>query len=77
MKLNDIERLLSTIYQYNSVRITQTFTKDGSEWISARCLPDTRIIELTFLQTSVIRNFDSVKAAARIIDQQINNKKTV
>lgn len=77
MKINHISDLLSTICQYNNVRITQTFSYEGKDIIIARCVPNTTTIELTFLETSAVEHFNSVEEAAVVIDLQLNRTKVI
>ena len=73
MKKNHVVDLLSTICQYNNVRITQIFTLEGKDFISVRCVPNTTTLELTFLETSEIELYNSVEEAADIVDSHINH----
>lgn len=77
IKINHISDLLSTISQYNNVRITQTFTLEGKDIIIARCVPNTTTIELTFLDTSAVEHFNSIEEAAVVIDLHLNRNKVV
>ncbi|WKA56649.1 hypothetical protein [Planococcus shixiaomingii] len=72
MTIESIKNLLTTICQYNTVRITQTFTKDEVDWIQVRCVPNTSTLELTYLQTETIEKYDSVEEAANIIEKSIS-----
>lgn len=67
MKKESIRALLETICEYNNVRITQTFTKDDVNQILVKCVPDTQILELTYLQTGTIEQYQSVIEAAEVI----------
>ncbi|MFD1863519.1 hypothetical protein [Planococcus chinensis] len=71
MKLESIETLLTTVCEYNTVRITQVFTRGPIDWISVRCIPSTSTLELTYLQEQKIELHDSVKEAAETILRQI------
>ncbi len=72
MKKNHISDLLSTICQYNNVRIIQTFTLENKDLISVRCIPNTTTLELTFLETEAVELYNSVEEAAAVIDEHIN-----
>lgn len=72
MKINHISQLLSTICQYNNVRITQTFTLEGKDIITARCVPNTTVLELSFLETGTIERFNSIEEAAAVVDMQLS-----
>lgn len=67
MKKESIRALLETICEYNNVRITQTFTKDDVNQILVKCVPDTQLLELTYLQTGTIEQYQSVIEAAEVI----------
>lgn len=72
MKLNLINDLLGTICQYNNVRITQTFTLKEQDFITVRCVPNTSILELTFLDSAKVERYKSVEEAAAVIDLHLN-----
>lgn len=72
MNLNHIIELLSTITQYNNVNITQTFSLEGKDIITVRCIPETTMIELRYLQSLDIEHFDTVEEAAAVINLQLN-----
>lgn len=76
MKLESIERLLSTVCEYNTVRITQVFTRDKVDWISVRCIPSTCTLELTYLQEQKTELYESVSEAADVIMQQTHSRIT-
>ncbi|AQQ55287.1 hypothetical protein B0X71_19095 (plasmid) [Planococcus lenghuensis] len=71
--LKHIKELLTTISQYHTVNITQNFTKMGTDWIQVKCLPDTRVLELTYIQTQVVEYYESIDDAANIIASQLNS----
>lgn len=73
MQIDHISNLLSTICQYNNVRITQTFTLENKDLILARCVPNTTTLELTFLETSTVEYYDSVEEAAAAVDTHLNS----
>lgn len=75
MKKNHISDLLSTICQYNNVSITQTFTQDGNDLFSVRCVPNTTTLELTFLENGKIEHYESIEEAVAFIDKHINRSK--
>ncbi|AQQ53393.1 hypothetical protein [Planococcus lenghuensis] len=72
MELNNIKELLMTISQYHTVNITQTFSKTGEDWIVVKCMPETRVLELTYIQTQTVEHHTSIDEAATIIARQIN-----
>lgn len=77
MNINHITELLRTICQYNNVRITQTFTLDSKDLILASCVPNTTILELTFLETSKIESFNTIEEAAAVIDMHLNRNEVL
>lgn len=72
MELKNIKELLITVSQYHTVTITQTFSKTGEDWISVRCMPETKVLELTYLQTQTVEHHISIDEAANVIARQIN-----
>lgn len=72
MKLESIKELLKTLCQYNTVNIKQTFTKSETEWIEVRCQFNTRILELTYVQTKAVKWYESIDEAATVIEEYIN-----
>lgn len=77
MKLESIESLLTTVCEYNTVKITQVFTRDSIDWVSVRCVPSTRTLELTYLQEQRIELYESVAEAAQVIQQEISSAAAV
>lgn len=73
MKIESIKELLATISQYETVKITQTFTKNDTGWIAVRYLSETKNFELTYMQTQTIEYYESVDEVAEIIDKQVNS----
>lgn len=72
MSLDHIVEILSTVREYNNVRITQTFSTDGRDVFSVRCIADTNVLELTYLEESKVEHFDTVMEAAVVIDAHLN-----
>lgn len=71
MKKESICALLETICEYNNVRITQTFAKENVDQILVKCVPNTQILELTYLHTGTIEQYQSVTEAAEVIHQAL------
>lgn len=71
MKIESIERLLETVCEYNTVKITQVFTREKIDWVSVRCVPATRTLELTYLDTGNIEFYTSIAEAAKAIELYI------
>lgn len=77
MKIKHISDLLSTISQYNNVRITQTFTSQTKDLIIVRCVPNTTILELTFLETSTVERYTTIEEAAVVIELRLTKSKVI
>ncbi|MCJ1907663.1 hypothetical protein [Planococcus ruber] len=71
MKKESIRSLLQTICEYNNVRITQTFTKENVDQILVKCVPNTQVLELTYLHTGTVEQYQSVTEAAEVIHQAL------
>lgn len=71
MEIESIERLLETVCKYNTVKITQVFTREKIEIVSVRCVPGTRTLELTHLETGNIEFYTSIAEAAKAIEEHI------
>lgn len=67
MKKESIHALLETICEYNNVRITQTFAQDSVDRILVKCVPNTHILEMTYLETGIVEQYESVDEAAEVI----------
>lgn len=67
MRKEYIQVLLETTCQYNNVRITQTFFKDDTEWLLVKCIPDSQILELTYVLTETVEHYESIKEAVEVI----------
>lgn len=72
MSSDRINEILSTMRQYNTAKITHTFSKDGISLIRARCVPSTSILELTFLEEQRVELYDSIVEAVKTVEIQIN-----
>lgn len=73
MSSESIKELLVTILEYNTVKITHTFSKNEIEIIQARCIPSTSTLELTFLQEQRVMLCECITEAVKIIEQQTNS----
>lgn len=73
MKSESIKTLLTTVVDYNTVKITQIFTREGIDWIKVRCIPSTHTLELTYLLEQRIELYKSVSEATFVIAQQIQS----
>ncbi len=73
MSPESIKDILTTICQYNTAKITHTFSKDGVCLICARCIPATSTLELTFLEDQKVELYSSIAEAVKIIELQVNS----
>ncbi|CEG21393.1 hypothetical protein BN1080_00303 [Planococcus massiliensis] len=76
MKKESIRSLLETICEYNNVRIIQTFTKENVDQILVKCVPNTQVLELTYLHTGTVEQYQSVTEAAEVIHQALYSHAT-
>jgi hypothetical protein len=74
LKLEDIKEIIKTVCFYNTVNITQTFCKDDVECIIVKCVKNTSILELTFVQTEQVMYYKSIDEAAKAIEMEINSR---
>lgn len=72
MSVERINEILSTMRQYNTAKITHTFSKNGISLIHARCLPSTSTLELTFLTEQRVELYDSINEAVKTVEIQVN-----
>ncbi|TWT09285.1 hypothetical protein [Planomicrobium sp. CPCC 101079] len=77
MTNESIKALLVTICQYNTVRITQTFSRDDMDWIQVKCVPNTSVLELTYLENQTIEHYESIDEAADVIEKSLYSHVTV
>lgn len=63
MEKEKVRMLLEILRQYNTMRITQLFSKDNTAWIRVRCLRNTQILELQFSDTDVGEYYELVHEA--------------
>lgn len=67
MSLESIKEMLQTVHYYNTVNITQSFSREDGAIITARCLKDTKILEVTFLEEQKVEQFTCMEKAAAAI----------
>ncbi|WP_394122054.1 hypothetical protein [Planococcus donghaensis] len=72
MKKETIKILLETMCEYPNVRITQIFAKEDIEWIRVKYIPDTQILELTFLETENVECYDAIPEAVKVISEALS-----
>ncbi len=73
MSLESIKEMLKTVHFYNTVNITQTFSKGEDSIITARCIKNTNILEITFYEEQKVEQFTCIEKAAAAIDRAINS----
>lgn len=71
MSLNSIKEMLKTVCYYNTVNITQTFSNGDGPVITAKCLKDTKILEVTFAEGKRVEHFTCTEKAAAAIFQAL------
>ncbi|WKA54966.1 hypothetical protein [Planococcus shixiaomingii] len=71
MSLESIKEILETVCFYNTVNITQTFSKAKEALFTVVCVKNTSTLEVTNLQTGAVEYFDSVEEAAIAIEKEI------
>lgn len=76
MEKENIHFMLEVLCQYNTVRITHVFAKEHTGWVCARCLPNTAIIELTFLETNAVAYYEVVHDATDAVIYALNPPST-
>lgn len=77
MKFDSILELLNTISFYNTVSITQTFAKDGEDYVIAKSGGNSTSIIVTNIETQQDTTYEDTKEAALAIEHMINNYSTV
>ena len=73
MSIDSIKEMLKTVHYYNTVNITQTFSKGEDAVITARCIKNTNILEITFYEEQKVEQFTCIEKAAAAIDRAINS----
>lgn len=73
MSFENIKEILETVRFYNTVNITQTFSKGEETLFAVVCLKNTSTLEVKNLQTQAIVYFDSVEDAAIAIEKEIGS----
>ncbi|QHJ71339.1 hypothetical protein [Planococcus halotolerans] len=71
MTKENIRSILQTMREFQDVHITQVFTKGETDWLHVKCKTGTSTLELTYLQTEAVHYYESVDAAAEVIDQAV------
>lgn len=71
MSLDSIKEMLKTVHYYNTVNITQTFSTEDGTTITARCLKETKVLEVTFSEEQKVEHFTCIEKAAAAIYQAL------
>ncbi|TWT11959.1 hypothetical protein [Planomicrobium sp. CPCC 101079] len=71
MSLESIKEILETVCFYNTVNITQTFSKNEQALLTVVCLKNTSTLEVKNLQAQTVNYFESVEEAAVAIEKEI------
>jgi hypothetical protein len=71
MSLESIKEILETVCFYNTVNITQTFSKDDQTVFTVVCVKNTSTLEVKNLHTQAVQYFDCVEKAAIAIEKEI------
>lgn len=77
MKFDAILELLKTISFYNTVSITQTFAKDGVDYLIAKSAGNSTSIVVTCITTQEAKVYDDIRMAAEAIENMIHDYSTV
>lgn len=77
MKFDSILELLKTISFYHTVNITQTFVKEGKDYLIAKSAGNSTSIEVTCIETQEVTIFEDIKIAAEAIEHMIYDYSTV
>ena len=72
MSKESLLNMLETLCKYNNVQIEHTFSNNNQPQISVKCVKDTQIIEITYLDSQTIKFFENLEEAAEEIQQIIN-----
>ncbi|MDN7241187.1 hypothetical protein QWY14_05260 [Planococcus sp. N028] len=73
MKLENIKEILQTVSFFNTVEITQTFGKDGTDCVIVKNVKNTRTLQMTFLQTGKVEFYKCLNQAAEAIENELKS----
>ena len=73
MKFDTILELLKTISFYNTVSITQTFAKDGVDYLLAKSAGNSTSIVVTCIATQEDTIYTDIETAAEAIEHMIHD----
>ncbi|PSL42049.1 hypothetical protein B0H99_101297 [Planomicrobium soli] len=77
MKYEHIKELLQTVSFYNTVNITQTFSKENQDYITVKSVKNTSILQMTFIQTGQIVFYKSIDQASKVIEHSLRPTTTI
>lgn len=72
MTYDAIQEGLKTVSFYNTVNITQTFSKEGEPYITVKAGKDQYVLELTFVKSGEIIHYQGIPTASRAIEKILN-----
>ena len=67
MSKESIVKMLQTLCKYNNVAITHTFDFDDQPMVIIKCVKDTKVIQITYLENNSIKLFTNLEDAAKEI----------
>ncbi|TWT28236.1 hypothetical protein [Planomicrobium sp. CPCC 101110] len=73
MKLEHIKEILQTVSFYNTVDITQTFSKEDTDHIIVKSVKNTGVLQMTFIQTGQVVFYQSIDQAAEAVEGNLNS----
>lgn len=73
MKFEHIKEILQTVSFYNTVDITQTFSKEDTDHIIVKSVKNTGVLQMTFIQTGQVVFFQSIDQAAEAVEGNLNS----
>ncbi|MBM7649086.1 hypothetical protein JOC78_002039 [Bacillus ectoiniformans] len=72
MTANYLKVMLETLCYFNQVEILHTYKKNGEPYLTIRCVKNTSTIQVEFIQSHIIQQYDSIKEAESAIKKVIN-----
>ncbi|CEG23642.1 hypothetical protein BN1080_02646 [Planococcus massiliensis] len=71
MTYDAIQELLKTVSYYNTVNITQTFSKAGEPYVTVKAGKDKDLLVLTYVESGEIIQYQDIAYAAKAIKEMI------
>lgn len=72
MKYDAIQELLKTVSFYNTVNITQTFSKGKEPFITVKAIKNENVLELMYLESGEVVHYKDIETAAKAIEEMLN-----